>query len=1785
MTRNILIGVGGSGQHVVHAYLRLLALTSPKPGEVPHVFLIDADAKEGAHEVKRSTLVEDAIKLHAFLVAGHPNPSRFGLVRPFHVDEDQGGSPGILGQLLGVAGATNGEMAVAHAFLADDPGDFGSDWEVEVAQGMMANPKVGAVALGHKIAMEVRRHAASGAKATIERLINAPLDNARIAIVGSSFGGTGSGVVPALVRQLDALPGARSIRAYFTLPWFTLDTGSGSRRSAAQDRDGVDPTLRNAALGLHAYHGELSGAENAKYRLKQSSYVLAQSMREWGATLRPSSGDFDQPEHPHVLNIVLASAAQSFFGIGPGNLNAGRLYALKSVDAGENRGQFSPDTSPHLRFHAGADDNRQLRDLWADAEAAAFVLDACGRILGATRNGVLSLQGVGDLGSWSGLDQFALELTRMLGREAVKYGLPMFKKRETAPDSVFHELGKALQDRALQLRQTLVWLDAHVPSGQASGNAPTLSDFAPRHLFVLDTPSPLGPTRTGVVPVHDEVRLREPWAALKVVVPGPRGEDLTNSPVHAQAIALLWSVLADRPVGAGNTVPPIGQLLVDLRAEERIEQGGAQSGIAARVLARAIHQQVIARRGQHRLKAGVKDAQQLSSESRGPMLRLDLPGQPIADSRHLQLKLDDDAVGDKAVDPMDPAHPLSLEYLDPYMGLTQDRNERVVMAGHVFIEHGLKGIPNVIAPRLLQQWRLSRCAPRLVEDRNEPLYTVRNGRVRATQPGIYLHARRVIEAGFWLLVSANRQVEWVEDIFDRTPEENAPPFSALVRAEMAMGPARAGNGLGALVFSSKKGKDAGKPVLLWDGETWFLAANWAAREFFARLVPQLPSVRYRYRPENVLRLAEVPDETKSTGLDRYFARQVLALRTTLNQRQQMLGEVEPSLALLNTALEHIQRELPAPAKNSAVVEEGAATVLLLKGRDAQPSSLEVRPPQALKKVLQFVCDPVVVFVDKHNQPNGMLPLKAEAWNWLEGGVEDNKLVLEAGVSKKIDGTKLARAKVREIRLKVKGVGDFCEEWPFGPDPKDVVGDEFDWSFGIWPNFHAPDWNYYIVSGATRIGDPGEADPADKSPLKRVDVPWMNERLSAELLIRGQQREGSSEIATLGTISAALPVRIDGYPRAIELRVGGLILGSRPIPLDTVRPGSQIMPCVGLDFGTSNTCMAVQTKVKDADSRQTLPLLPGGTFLSEPAEPLFAGLHSTGDPDEVRRFQDEAANFYYVKNVAAGSSAGNMPSELLVMLDDVEDTETKQKKCLDTHYGNSSRHLLTAPSSTAPIPFLKYPLVAPLLTPLPPQPSNWPSNDGQFYAWMADMVGDGERRIFGDLKWEREGELDDYTPQSNALRALYLEAVLAAAFAALRKRGFVQFVNFIATQPEAHAKLNNRFAESYRDHLHEILLRLCERTGMRWSSAEVTDSKSRITSSGTLHIISETVAALQSAGIGPEGSNSVMTIDIGGGTTDVGIDLRFKKKQSVTDTDRRYTSSVRFAGNRLLEALVRVKSVRSVFEAKQKFEDGALVSLLKAELRASRLTERDSTTAYLAKVFFDGIYEYAFNTLRSFLQLHPDWLSEFISEERRRLKVILIGNGFKLYDACQGQGSKSSLSLYNDQVKARLVAAGVISADFGKRIDFELQNDSKASLIRDGGLDAADAGFTLAKSLRESFLLFPNTFRTVDEEGEEHSDFVSLSVDEFSKMMSDGHQFRIDHSAEAMRTCFPLTYEHWSRERKSDKVQHAFENIFLHGDYARYYCDPGAIYLTGLPGAKRSESISTLMVYLAEKGVK
>ena len=1794
MTKSILIGVGGSGQHVVHAYLRLLSLTSPNPGEVPHVFLIDADAKQGGAEGKQSTLVEDASNLHASLVAGDPNPSRFSLIRPYYQDDDKGQAPTLLRALLDISGGRGPDMAVAQAFLADDQGEFGSDWDVEVSQGMMANPKVGALAFGHKVLMEGRRRTVPGGKgAMIERVIDVPLNGARIAIVGSSFGGTGSGVVPALVRLLDSLPGQRLVRAYFTLPWFSLDRGNNAQRSAAQETGGVDPTLRNASLGLHTYHSELSGAEDAKYRLKQSSYILAQSMVGWAPSVRASARDFDQPEHPHVLNLIVGCAIQGFFGMGGGSLQPGVLYALKTTAQEENQGQFSPDTSPHLHFHAGPNDNRTLRDLWGDAETSAFVLDACGQRLEAVAKGVLTIDMVGEVPGLSGLDKFVLELTRMLSRPPETYGFAVWK-RQTGPDTVFHELGKALRERARQLQQTLLWLDAHAPSTQAGGNAPGLKNYAPRHLFTVVAPSPLGPTRSDIESIYDVSTLRDHWADLGANAWGEKDANFEKSPIYSKAVAVLRWVLSEKiPVGASGSLSPLAQALKDLKSEESIAPAPPPLDAAARVLSRSIFSRVIQLRGANRKSAKAKDkdiiqqSADVNSAAGKPMLKFDIAGIPILDSRHLQVRLDDQSVDGNPRDGMGPDHPLSLEYLDPYNGLSQEAGERVTLAGHVFVEHGLKGIPNIIAPRLLQQWRLSQCAPQRIGNAEE-IYTVRNRRLKATRAGTYLHACRVIEAAFWLAISSNREVEWVENIFAGDPDHVHSALSDLVRIELGLGLGHDGDALSALVFSSKRGADAGKPVFLWDGETWFLAANGAAREFFARLLPQLPSVRYRYRSDNALRLAQAPDETRVSKLDRFFALQIRSYYNRLEERKQALGTLEPPLARLRAALEKIASELPAPQALSGV-EEGVSFSLALSGKAVEPRQFDIRQLQALRKVWDHLCDPVVLFVDKDRKPNGVLPFKAEAWAWLEGGEDANKLILDgAGISKKFDSRRLARAKVKEIRLNVRGIGEIREEWPFGELPIDVVEDEFNWAFGLWPNFHATNWNYYVISGLARIGDPETPDVESKFERRRVDVPWLNERHKAVLVVKGTTRKPQGgKLIDLGIVSGGLPLRIDGRPKILELRVGGKPLGSRVIPLEPVSLGSLNIPMMGLDFGTSNSCMAIQTVEDDASSRKSVPLLPGGALLAQSEESLFLSLSSSGVSEEVRAFQRDAANFYHVKTAAAGHAAGTLPSELHVTLDEVSGLAEKQKLQLESYYGRDAAVLIGDLGSVS-IPKIKYPLVSPLLTPFPPNPLSFPEGSTEFFVWLAGLVSETEARVFDNLKWPRPGDDDSYT-QSRSLRALYLEALLVVALATVRRRGFTGFKVFVATLPEALAQLESGFADTYDKDLKSVLSQLCQRTGVQWAGKEKAVSATSIEVSGPLTLVSETTAALQAAGVevkigDRDRAAGVMTLDIGGGTTDVGIDLIYTQ-ESGANLPMRHTASVRFAGNRLIDSLIHVDKVRECFGGT--FEDRAVASLLKASLRRDELKVRTNTTAYVATVFFDAIYEYAFNALRNFIVMHPSWLPAFLSstpgKARRPFKVILFGNGFKLYEAFQVAGSSgASLNTYNERMKKRLVAAGMVTEDFAERIEFELKDDSKEALIR-SGLNAASSGHTLsADRLAERFILLPDGVRTVDASGKPTPAQRRLGATEFEDMVKAKCSFLIDHSEDEMRLQFPLTFEHWAKSRSGEKLRDTFEKIFLEGDFGKYYRDPGAIYLAGIPKDSRSESICTLMLMLAKE---
>ncbi len=1762
MTRPVLIGVGGSGQHVIHAYLRLLALTFSPAESVPHIFIVDADARLGAGPGKRSSLIDDIAGLQSALMHGDTTPAVLEIVRPFRVGATEEAASPILGQLIGVTG-NDAVRQLAQGFLADDP-DWGDDWSIELAKGMMANPKVGSLALAHKAEVLGDGSGPRAISAQFGRLFDVLRPDTRVAIVGSNFGGTGSGVIPALVRRLDGYV-VEAVRAFLTLPWFTIEADAGQGQvSAARSRGDVDPKARNSSLGLHTYFDELRGGARQgdgmhgggqREGLLRSAYVLSQSMADWQTERRGDDGNYDQRENPHVLNLVQACAIQNFLGMGVGNAPSGQLYGIKTSEPGEARGRFDAARSPHLRFRAGSDDSRQLGDLVADAEAVAYALDVCGRLLQAATDGVLKLKNVDKLGSQEELDRFLIALSEKLRKGKVTRGwLP---RRTTAPDDVFHELGAQLVGQARELRRTLLWLDAHAANraGADAAQANGVVGYSTAHLFrTLDDAS-----------LDDGEGADRRWQDLRLDVRNFEGQSMASAKPISQAIMLLMQLFTDGSRKSASA--PVDALIAEFHKACTVDPGEAASRVAARTLMRALHRRVFDARDKARRKDSVSDDRQLADAAAPggglPMLNLSaLTATPIEDARLAQIKLDDEDIGN--VDRFGTDHPRSLAYLDPYAGANLGNGGRLDLTAPVPIEHGLRGIPNVAAPRLVQKWRLEHCRPRTAAERHAPAWRDDEGRLRATEAGIYLQAQRVNELGFWLLVSADSRVNVVHDLF--TAQNRGSAFARLLRRELELAD---GDPLTALVFAASS-PDAGKPILLWDGATWYAAANGAARRFVAALIGELPSVRRCYRSDNPLTRAEHPNETLTKKLDHYFARELHAVAGQIDADD--LARGSKALTSLRLVLGDILGDLPAVSGSNA--HRGVEQHLWLRRNGAGPASIRVAPHRMLTGFHALRCRRSVVFVDQNLAPNGLLPFRADAWELLEGGCDENRIVLAPSHSPKLDARSLALRRVQKIELNVSGLGRFEQEYPFGAEPLTMVQQELTWSFGIWPNFQAEDWNYYIVSGTSRLGDPDTPPQSRKSAPKEVDLDWMNEGLRVALVVKGRRRADGA-LEELGRITDGLPRRIYGRPEVLEVVVGNEVLGSRPIGLRPLSPGRSF-DMLGIDFGTSNTCVAIQEKDGDAASRRNVPLLPGGTFGEGRGDVLFHYLDSSGDLNEKANFLSSAAAFFHVKNAVVSDDGDTVPSELLVALDHELSVASKQKPLLLHTYAREAMPLHDPLADERPVELQGYPLVSPLLTPLPPQPHGLGAES--LSRWLRDMVRHGDERLFGDLKWPR-GDDNDHR-KARGLRALYLEHTLIAALALLRSRGYQSFSTFVATQPEALSRVKNNFAKTFARDLEQVIVQLGRQTGMfRPPEKPPADEP-------PVRFVSETVAALWMMGLNnPALPASVLTIDVGGGTTDVGVCLRFGRSGR---SEASYTASAQFAGNRLLEALAALKEVRASFNPApgETYSVDAIKSLLKSQLRRDGSARASSErTALLADMFFDAIYEYAFGVFHRFIQWHPDWVQQFADDPRQKLDVALLGNGFKLFDAFQAPGSGDSLQRYNQSIKQRLVKAGLLPAVVADRMEFRLVDSSKSKLIALGGLDAARED--LLDDRRDQYVLLPEGLVSHGPGGDSEAlkRATLMTAAQFREQwmgLGKGEarskrRLVFDLSDDQLDARFPLTAPYWSGRLRNEDVH----NIFQSGsEFTEFYADPGALYLTGVPSVAASRSFAWLMAQQA-----
>ncbi len=1623
---NVLVGVGGSGQHVIHAYLKMLALTACRPSDVPHVYIVDADATIG--EVG---LCQNISELHKRLTqpASQENRSNFALIRPYFMPYP-GKAPGTASQNLELDKCSD---IIKDIFLTDDVSDgahaTANDRTVELLQGMMANAKVGAMAFGFKL-MRVGID-----KELIEMNFGAPggdgkpkfdllsdVRKSRVAIVGSSFGGTGSGVIPALVRHLSAQgPGSPlAVRAFMTLPWFELDAGGNS--AASMQAGGIDPKKRNSALGLRTYMSDLDDAKG------RANYVVAQFLGE--PATREDRGNFSQGEDPHVFNLLLATSIQSFLhetadtGAVPGGNLAGRkLYSLFTSKEQEVDGVFSAESSAHLRFRVKPDDNRQLLDIVREAEVLALALEKGAEFIRPGEN-QFKVAGSVKQSEPDTLVELCKNIAVSYEKKPLEKKGAMFMKKEVAPDEVYAKLSQSLRAVSETIRRSLLWIDGHRKTDdRPSGIA--FSSFS--HLFTIQK-SPGKPE--AILPASEEY-LAKQWDAygLKIKRKEGKGKSTELTPKTervSQAFALFMNSLFNDK-----------DYVAELNSLSQNQPGAPIYEVAAQMLAEAVFVEVIEARAASRSTDNLSDAQDNSKANgalrafvKGVMVDPEADGSRLCVLSKAVLNASvGDAVGSGSTqDPIHEDHPVSLRQIDPYLGISKEQNydvtavARVAAGTSVFQESSLKGIPNVIAPLLLQKWRMELGSQNVGEG---ALMEQKNS-VRLSKFGLFQHATKVVEAGFWLTFTNDPRVRLVNLNTDSEVENSH--FCKLLNNELKLELGTdVENALPTqvLVLADSQGKNKGKVVLVADPRYgWYLPASSMARKFFGTVMAELPTVKYG---TSRLDLAWIPPGGREQLEPGTFAANLTsAFRTYVRTR--LLRVAGNSTAPWAIALREVDRCLTSlPIEECNLPPKQAGKIALLTGEGSELTQVQLFSPAALDQVKDLLIEkPVYFFVGPESTGadswNGLWPIRGSAWEHvLPPDKSDGKKSIE--VTRTVDGDpaidQRSAWQVDNLRLNLKGLGVKDFRFPFGkgtdchiPGTSEAM-ELLSWAAAIWPNFEAKEWHCYYAGGTWDFEEKKLPDFDGGNSFKAIN--W---KLNFYGDFFTQNVEDGKAFGLIGTVLMHMPVKLKGVPRSVELVINERVMGSMPVLLNTLEALNG-RPCdVAIDFGTSNTCVAY--KEQGALEAQPLALLPGELLFGEKLPYLTALIGPKKAPNQPlplaeTLFKTPAAPrfiFQSFNKERKDGASGSIPSELINLKS--RDYPGQSKYLVDNASDFDKRFGLG--NDLAPRPQgMPQAVVTPHFTPFPPDPG------GLDMADLMKYMGSGMHRGF---KWP---------PKSGdglgniAYRSVYLEQILMAACASLRHAGIREVSRFVGTYPHA---FNDTYRDNYSQHLTRLVQSCFESSGLR------------LTRERQVIMKSETISALASTNIGDE---ICVSIDMGGGTTDVGFVVPGMRREGEKNDFFSFMSSVEYAGTDLLKALIKSPALADLL-GDVRTDDETKLNKLSIMIRAGGVSLCKPSVAIVAKAFFEALFEYVFGIL-----------SAIASDEKfpsdRKINVYLFGNGFKLIKVFLNRDPEEFLN----NVIGSFKDAGLFTPAVAERIVLAPRNgDAKLSLIQ-GALKGAVGG--------------------------------------------------------------------------------------------------------------------------------
>ena len=283
MTTPVLIGVGGTGQTVLIAYLRLAELA----GFTPALFYaLDSDTKGPLTE----TLTRFKSRVKQVVGGGVP-PARWK-IDPF---------PNVLAErkTFGTLfGNLTGERRALFDCLFSEEAE-----QTRIQTGMYGRPSIGATSIRYKILKddeelkEMKNMLRGGEKHVI--------------LVGSCFGGTGSGGVPMLAQEFHRLKTeeqgyqALKVDAAIFLPWFRLIQPEGGVKVPEKSlHEHLNKNFEpNAAAGIHYFKDRIRNYVDTLFLF---------GVGNPGQISRISSEDA-QGEAAHILNLLAASLIQSHF--------------------------------------------------------------------------------------------------------------------------------------------------------------------------------------------------------------------------------------------------------------------------------------------------------------------------------------------------------------------------------------------------------------------------------------------------------------------------------------------------------------------------------------------------------------------------------------------------------------------------------------------------------------------------------------------------------------------------------------------------------------------------------------------------------------------------------------------------------------------------------------------------------------------------------------------------------------------------------------------------------------------------------------------------------------------------------------------------------------------------------------------------------------------------------------------------------------------------------------------------------------------------------------------------------------------------------------------------------------------------------------------------------------------------------------------------------------------------------------------------------------------------------